>query len=77
MDEDFVTIETFFNEEDAKVPFSFLKSCGIDVMIKKDDLGGIGPHLAFVRGIKLVVRKEDEEEARQLLSESNSSTEEK
>lgn len=73
MKNDLIILETYFNETDAELAFSFIKSSGIEVFIKRDDYGGLGPHLAFSRGIKLLVRKEDEEEARQLLSVFNNS----
>ncbi|MCK4329836.1 DUF2007 domain-containing protein [candidate division WOR-3 bacterium] len=73
MKNDLVILETYFNETDAELAFSLLKSSGIEVFIRRDDFGGLGPHLTFARGIKLLVRNEDEEEARQLLSVFNNS----
>jgi hypothetical protein len=69
---EFVVLNIYFNETDAELASSLLESSGIEVMIKRDDFGGMGPHLTFARGIKLLVKKEDEQNARQLLSKSNS-----
>lgn len=73
MKNDLIILENYFNETDVELAFSFLKSSGIEVFISRDDIGGLSPPLTFARGIKLLVRKEDEEEARQLLSVFNNS----
>lgn len=71
MENEFVVLETYFSEADAELASSLLKSSGIRAFMRRDDFGGMGPHLAFVRGIKLLVKNEDEENARQLLSGLN------
>lgn len=73
MKNEFVVLKTYFNDTDAQLASSLLKSSGIEVFIRRDNFGGMGPHLAFARGIRLLVQKEDEENARQLLSELKSS----
>ena len=45
-------------------------AAGIEAMIRSDDTGGQRPHLAFVRGVELVVRAEDAEAATQILDAS-------
>lgn len=69
MKDEFVVVGTYFNEIDAEVVSSFLESNGIRTLIRKDNFGGMGPNLTFIRGIKLLIKKEDEENTRQLLSE--------
>ncbi len=64
-----VLLDTYLSIIDAEIVSTFLESNGIKTFIKSDDFGGMGPNLAFVRGVKLLVRKEDEENARQLISD--------
>ena len=67
-DPELVTVRTFSNEPDAYVAKSALEAFGIDCAISTDDCGGQRPHLAFVGGLRLTVRAEDAERARDVLN---------
>lgn len=73
MKNDLIILETYFNELEAGVVSSFLESKGIKAISKKDNCGGLSPNLTYIRGIIILVKKEDEEDARLLLSELNNS----
>ncbi len=46
-----------------------LESEGIEAMVLADDAGGAYPMLQFVRGVRLLVYREDAYRARQILKE--------
>lgn len=69
METNFILFDTYFNEVDAELVSSLLKSSGIEVIIRRDDLGGIYPQLTFTKGINLLVKEEDQEDARKILSD--------
>ena len=45
-----------------------LESEGIEAMVMADDAGGTYPMLQFIRGVRLMVFKEDEARAREILA---------
>ena len=61
-----VVIRTYMNNFEAEVALTALNSAGIEAMITKDDCGGMRPHL-WLRGVQLVVRFEDKEQAQEVL----------
>lgn len=63
-----VVVRTYQNEFDADVAKTALEAAGIESMIRSDNSGGQSPGLAFTRGIELLVRSEDAEEATEILS---------
>ena len=65
-----VTIRTFQNYFTAHIILTKLQSAGIECFLKDEFTVTVDPILSnAVGGIKLVVRKEDEEEANKLLDE--------
>ncbi|MGH9728849.1 MAG: putative signal transducing protein [Candidatus Acidiferrales bacterium] len=46
---------------------SMLEANGVDAMIVADDFGGMQPALGADTGVRLMVRREDEDTARKLL----------
>jgi hypothetical protein len=61
-----VTVYRTFNDADAHVARSVLEAAGIDVEVMNEELGST---LAVsTGGIRLQVREEDEESARELLT---------
>lgn len=67
---DFITIRTFQNYFSAHIFLTRMKSSGIDCFLKDEFTVTVDPILSnAVGGIKLVVRKEDEEAANELLNE--------
>jgi hypothetical protein len=59
-------VGTFGNRVEAEVAQGALRSAGIESLISADDAGGIRPDLGR-RGIRLMVRAEDAEEAAALI----------
>ena len=45
-----------------------LESEGIEAMVMADDAGGTYPMLQFIRGVRLMVFKEDEARAKEILA---------
>ncbi len=65
---DLIVVHTYGNQAAAELAKTALAAAGIDAMIRSDSFGGVGPHIAFsTGGFKLVVREEDEAEARDIL----------
>jgi hypothetical protein len=65
---DLVTIRSFASESEALIAESALDSFGIDCIMSADDCGGLRPHLAMTRGIRLSIRSEDAAEAEDVLA---------
>ena len=63
-----VCIKVFNNRLEAELERNLLESQGISAMVSADDAGGMRPDLLWgMAGARLLVRKEDEEEALQIL----------
>ena len=62
-----VQICSFTSEMEADIAKSALEAFGIECMISRDDCGGQRPHLAFSGGIRLLVRAQDAQSAREVL----------
>jgi hypothetical protein len=67
-----VVLREFANELDAELVKGHLKSAGIESMIVKDDAGSMIPSLQETEGVRLLVSREDEAEARRVLEEKAS-----
>ena len=65
-----VVVAMFTLRHEGEVAQGFLMNAGIPAALFADDAGGMEPNLAFVRPARLVVRAEDAERARELLSGS-------
>jgi len=63
-----VVIRSFGDEIEANLAKSMLDSAGIESMFSRDNCGGLEPQLSLMQGIKLVVRKEDAEQAEAILT---------
>ena len=67
-DGDLVVVHTFPSQPDAALARSALEAAGIESMIQADSIGGMRPHVAWASGgFKVLVREEDEAEARDVL----------
>jgi hypothetical protein len=53
---------------EAEMAAGLLEAEGIDTLIMADDAGGAYPMLQFVRGVRLLVFKEDEARAREIFA---------
>lgn len=62
-----VVLKTYITEIEADMDRGRLESAGIDAMITSDDCGGMRPHLAYSLGVKLLVAREDQGRAKELL----------
>ncbi len=63
-----VVVQAFGSQGEADLAKSMLESAGIDAMIQADRAGGMRDHLAWSGfGFKVLVREEDEIDARQVL----------
>src|SRR5215475_12182569 len=72
-----VVVRTYPSHVDADLARMALEAAGIESMFGSDDQGGQSPGLTFTRGIALLVRSEDVDDADEILSvddENNEST---
>ena len=66
-DDDVVAVRTYASEVEADLAASWLAAEGVESMVLMDDVGGTLPSFRVVRGVRLVVRAEDEDRAREIL----------
>jgi len=64
-----VIIKKFSSRMEADIAAGLLGSEGIETMVLADDAGGTYPMLQFVRGVRLLVAPEDEDQARRILQD--------
>ncbi len=64
-----VVVRSYAHEMEAEIAKSVLESAGIPSFIQRDDAGGMMPSLQFLRGARLIVRREDAEDAARILDE--------
>lgn len=64
-----VVLRSYAHDMEAEIAKSVLESAGIPSFIQRDDAGGMMPSLQFLRGARLIVRKEDAEDAVKVLDE--------
>lgn len=67
MSEDIVVLETYLSEIDAGLAASILEANGIPARVLADTAGGALPSLALAFPVRLYVRRDDVELARELL----------
>ena len=70
-----VVLRTFPSRIDAELARSALEAAGIDSMVRSDDAGATQPGLWMTRGVAVLVREEDVDEASDLLGAANPRTE--
>ena len=64
-----VLLEAYADRAEAELAKTTLEAAGIPAMIQSDSLGGMRDHLAWSgKGFKILVRAEDESEAREVLT---------
>ncbi len=66
MAEELVVLKTYVNAIEADIDRVRLADAGIPAMVRSDDCGGMRPHL-WLKGVELVVRADDHEEAEAIL----------
>ena len=64
---DLVVVKIFTYRHEAELAQTALEAADINSMISADDAGGEVVGLEFTRGVRLLVRPEDEEPAREIL----------
>lgn len=64
---DMVVVRTYANTVEADLAASWLDADGVDSMVLADDAGGTYPMFQATRGVKLMVRIEDEDRAKAIL----------
>jgi inosine/xanthosine triphosphate pyrophosphatase family protein len=65
--DDAIVLETFASRIEAEMAAGLLESEGVEAMVLADDAGGAYPMLQFIRGVRLMVYREDEARAREIL----------
>jgi hypothetical protein len=63
------TVATFSTRYQAEHAAGFLRNNRVDAIIWSDDAGGLNPAIGFIESFEVRVRDEDEELARELLSD--------
>ena len=66
--EKLVAVGTYTNKIDADLAQGALEAADIDAMITADDAGGQQPGLLMGKGVRVLVRAEDAERAKEILS---------
>ncbi len=65
--DDAIVLDTFPNRIAAEMAAGLLESEGVEAMVLADDASGTFPPLQFIRGVRLLVYREDEARAREIL----------
>ncbi len=68
--DDAVLVATFPNEYEADLAVSWLEAEGIASVVLADDAGGAIPSLQAERGVKVLVTRENEARARDILEKA-------
>ncbi|UCD36755.1 MAG: DUF2007 domain-containing protein [Fidelibacterota bacterium] len=69
---DHICIQTYYSRSAAEMDAAYLQSQGIEALVQADDLGGMVPGIAFgEQGVRLLIPKDQAEEALKLLSDSS------
>jgi hypothetical protein len=63
-----VAVGTYPNKVDAELAQGALEASDIESMVSADDAGGLQPGLWLGEGVKVLVRAEDAERAKKILS---------
>jgi hypothetical protein len=61
------TIATYLDRSSADIAKGLLESADIPAQVKADDMGGNRPYLGYGPGVRLMVERQHEMEARQIL----------
>ena len=68
MDDELVAVGTYPNKIDAELAQGALEAANIEAMVTADDAGGLQPGLWMGEGVRVLVRAEDAERAREILN---------
>ena len=64
-----VAVGTYPSKIEAEIVRGALEAADIDAMVSADDAGGLRPSLWMGEGVRVLVRAEDAERAREILNE--------
>lgn len=67
----FVELKKVYSEMEAQVLVTHLNDENIESIIDKDDAGGMHPHLQATRGVRILVKEEDFQRAKDLIEIEN------
>jgi hypothetical protein len=65
---DLIVVATFTSRQEANLARSALEAGGIYSIVFADDAGGVQPGFWEGRGVAVIVRKDDEQAAREILN---------
>ena len=71
-DEKLMAVGTYPNKIDAELAQSALEAADIEAIVTADDAGGLQPGLWVGEGVRVLVRAEDAERAKEILSGTSS-----
>ena len=63
-----ILLKSYITRIEADMDANFLRSHGIEVIIQSDDCGGVSPGLTISNRIKLFIRQDDLDKAKELLN---------
>jgi hypothetical protein len=66
-DDELVVVQTYLDRFEADLAASALQAAGIESIVSADDAGGMQPGLWQGEGVAVLVRPENEQEARSIL----------
>lgn len=66
---DLVNLEKYSDNHEAELVKGLLSVHGIDAVVHGERFGGYEPVLSFLQGVRLLVKREDLEEAKKILAE--------
>jgi hypothetical protein len=67
MDYETVIVRTYANEAEAELARAVLEGNGISAVVLRDSAGGMLPSMPLISEIRLAVRVQDVDEAREIL----------
>jgi len=66
-------LRTYISEDAASMDRLFLEASDIETLIEADDCGGMTPYFQQALGVRLLVREEDLDRAKELLASAETS----
>lgn len=67
MRDGWIVVATYLNDIEAQEARALLEARRVEALIASDNCGGMRPHFDYTVGVKLLVRQQDLEQARELI----------